>query len=210
MLPSSPELETLPAGIPFYQRHLLQFGTSNADGEPNKEEEAIAALAWVIRHFVGLVVERPKTFWHSMHLGRAVQDYITASDLAFTVLLLEHHAMEWRSQIQYTRETGKPATLLEKGHHLLYKDGIAGEEAKARFHQLTTHFQLNFYNRSSSPQRQVQGRMTCLRDHLKQLVAADSNNVKMNIDNHGHFVGKTPMKDLQDDILHRVFYYMNS
>lgn len=170
----------------------------------------IAALAWVIRHFVGVVVERPKTFWHSMHLNRGIEDYITTSDLAFTVLLLEHHMMEWRSQIQHTRETGKEATFLEKGQHLLYKDGIAGEEAKARFQQLTMHFQVNFYNRSSCRQREVSKKMTCLHGHLKQLVAADSERVTTNIDNHGQFVGKAPMKDLQDDILHRVFYYMNS
>ena len=202
----------MPAGVPFYQRHLLQLGNNNADKTHNKDDEegGIAALAWVIRHFVGLVVERPKTFWHSMHLNRGVEDYITTSDLAFTVLLLEHHLVEWRSQIQHTRETGKEATFLAKGRHLLYKDGISGEEAKARFHKLTIYFHVNFYNRSSCPQQRVQKKMNCLQDHLKLLVAADSDSVKMNIDNHGQLIGKTPMKDLQDDILHRVFYYMNS
>lgn len=190
------------------RHHLLQFGNGNADLE---DMETINILAWVVRHFVGLVVERPRTFWHSMHVNRSIDDYITASDMAFALLLLEHHMMEWRSQIQWTLETGKDGSLISRrgrGCHLLYKGGVAGEEAKNRFHQLNAYFHASFYDRTCPKKQQNLSR---LRDCLKQMVEADRERVESNIENHDRLLPKkTPMKDLQDDILHRVFYYMNS
>ena len=89
----------------------------------------------------------------------------------------------------------------------MHKGGIAGEEAKARFHGLNVYFHVHFYDRSS-PHRQ--NNMSRLHHRVKQFVSADSESIKRNITNHEQFIGKTPVKDIQDDSIHRVFYYMNS
>lgn len=175
---------------------------------PNERKSLLSTLAWIIRHFVGLVVERPMTFWHSMHVGRRLEDYVTPSDLAFAVLLVEHHIMEWRTENMCLRETGMgQLDVVLKGRGLLYKDGVAGKEAKDRFRKLVLCFHANYYNRQ---QGQRNSNMTSLHECVQQLATADSSVIEALVDNHEPFIGGTQMKDIQEDILHRVFYYMHS
>lgn len=212
--PSELELTAKSNGEKIHHRkELLKFGNTSSSDSADKEnvqfcDDTLSTLAWVICHFVGLVVERPRTFWHSMHVGRKLEDYVTASDLAFAVLLLEQHMLEWRNHILYQQETGRrePDKSL-MGCGLLYKGGVAGKEAKARFQKLNLCFHANFYSRSCPHRLQ---NMAGLNDRVKHMVAADSKRVELLIDNHEPFIGKNLMKEIQDDILHRVFYYMNS
>lgn len=184
---------------------MLQLG-HNVTDTPSKE--TFDVLAWVVCHFVGFVVDRPKNFWLSMQNSREMKDYITTSDLAFAVLLLEHHVMEWRSQILWNRETGgRKNNPFRRGSHLFYKGGIAGEEAKARFHGLNVYFHANFFDASFPKTKENLSR---LRDRVKELVDARSVNVEASMVLQEGLVRKTSMKDLQGDVLHRVFYYMNS
>ena len=97
---------TAPSG--YYRRHLLRFGSTRIAVDLSQEEETMKALAWVVRHFVPMIAERPKHFWESLLSGKPLSQYMTTSDLAFAVLVLEHHMMQWRHLIQFQLETGEP------------------------------------------------------------------------------------------------------
>lgn len=195
----------------YYRRHLLQFGTSDlAVNAANLSlDGTMGTLAWIIRHFVPLIVEQPKFFWESLLSGRPLNQYMTTTDLAFTILVLEHHMMQWHRLVLFQLETGKipSAQCIDHTDGLLYKGGIAGREAKQRFDNLNVYLYRNFCT-NDCPQRQ--SNLSRLQRKVAELVRKDSDIIKRVVRNHG--ASSPPpatLKAIQEDILHCVFYYMH-
>lgn len=191
----------------YYRRHFLQFGNGgqSLDAADLSLDGTMASLAWVIRHFVPLVVEQPKVFWESLLAGRPLNVYMTTSDLAFTILVLEHNMVQWHRLVLFQLETGGPPTAeyIQDVGGLLYKDGIAGREAKQRYDDLNVYFYRNFCTPACPKNERNLGR---LQNQIAELVKVDSEAIKKRVKNCGP--PTAPIKPIQDDILHRVFTYV--
>ena len=70
--------------------------------------------------------------WQSMLANKPIEQYMTNSDLAFTIIIVEHYMMNWRRLIHYKWETGHlpPSAYCKQACGFLYKHGIDGEVAK--------------------------------------------------------------------------------
>jgi hypothetical protein len=167
----------------------------------------IATLSWVICHFVALVVDEPKVFWQSMLAQKPLGDYMTNSDLAFAFVVLEHYMMNWRRVILFQLETGQlpSATYCKQSCGFLYKHGIAGEAAKKRFEDLCLYFFSNFSTDASSPKRQ---NTVSLQASVNQTAKMEFSWIKSAINSSPSLVSTPQVKQLQDDVAHRVFYYL--
>jgi len=197
-----------------FNAHLLQLGSNNAEvADLSKEDKTIDALAWVIRHFVPLVAEHPTIFWQSLLLERPLTQHMTTSDLAFAVLVLEHHVPQWQYVLHVERETGRPPTTAELayanklgfGVGLLYEGGIAGEAAKRRFGDLNMHFFRHFYNRHCPHSA---ANINQLQKAVKSKVRADYEIVNEHIRKWETTSTDMHKKQVHDDILHKVFNCM--
>ena len=137
--------------------------------------------------------------------GLPIVSYMTSSDLAFVVLVLEHHIMKWRHLRQVELETGKPVPdeYSREARGLLYDGGIAGQKAKPRFDDLNLYFFTNFYSRAC-PQREKN--VMVLQKLVDGLAKGDSMDIESQLSDEK--LGGVSMEKIQDDILHRVFYYM--
>jgi len=208
-LPSSPSpLIALEAKTPsgYYRRHLLFFhrGTnakklndSSTDQLYKKDGGPVGALAWVIRHFVPLVVDEPGRFFGSMLATKPLFDYMTVSDLAFAFLVLEHYMMKWRAMIHFELETGRPPSkdYSKQLPGLLYNGGISGREAKRRFGELCSYL----YSCVEKNDRFLKK----LQAAVDALARKDSNLIKARA---GYFSSLVPSTaDVEEYVLHRVF-----
>lgn len=189
---------------------MLQFGLSvhkaSCDRADLSKDGPIGTLAWIIRHFVPLVVDDPKKFWGSMLASMPLAKYMTITDLAFAVLVLEHNMMKWRSLLQYELETGQQPTreyCSQQSVGLLYSGGISGEDGKRRFRNLCTYF---FYNFCADKCPQKDRNAKKLQATLNNLARKDSDSIKSSIRTFGSYA-TTPVVEVQEDVLHRVFYY---
>lgn len=162
----------------------------------------------MIRHFVPQVVDQRKLFWESMLAGTPMQAMTTA-DIAFAFLVLEQHMMQWRQWIHTELETGQttsPDTAKEFGG-LLYRSGIASQEGKVRFETLKSFFYTHFYKLDS---KERENNVNRLQNAIAELVQKDTEVIQQCVSNCKMASRGLPMNDLQDDILHRVFYYTHS
>ncbi len=196
---------------PYYRRHLLQFGGVNLSVEEAANLTlvgTIRVLAWVVRYFVVHVSQKPKLFWTSMLAGTPLGQYMTHSDLALAVLILEHSLMKWRHLLQVEQETGEPPSkeYCKNARGLLYDDGIAGEEAKRRFDALSIYFYNNFYGSSPEATRS----MSSLQNILNVAVRKDAALIQSYVDDSSDdcWIPEDRLGEVKDDILHRVFYYV--
>lgn len=191
----------------FYRCRFQKFGTPSTV----EDYDAMELLASVVRHFLPLVVENKKLFWTSLKDNAPLAKYVTASDLAFTVLVLEHHIAKWRHIVQMQKETGWPPSQeysRKADELLLYPDGIAGEEAKRRFDVLTEYFHTYFFCPKKGP-RNIGVVESSVNTHVKSY----PDNIQQEIDaclavdqemvNACH-------EEIQEEVFHRVFYYMYS
>jgi len=209
----------------YYRRHLLQFGkppslpsssSSSAGDTANLSNDgAIGALAWVVCNFVAYVVEDPKLFWEAtLDESSQLAKCMRPSDVAFAVLVLEHHMIKWRHLIRYGLETGQLPSkeYTKEAPGLLYDQGIAGPVAKKRFDGLVLYFVSNFFARSSTD---TAGNMRRLGDMVRGIAKPRSAWIKQKIrrcsaDNKAVPVYSNDLiGDVEDDVLHRVFYYMH-
>ena len=197
----------------IYRHQLLQFSANTSPLEVEKADLAnpatIAILAWVVRHFAPIVSENPKEAWTKMMQKVPLKLYVTTSDLAFAVLVLEHHLVRWRKLIQFKLESGGRSMCEDLARTiggLLYHEGIAGEEAKRRFDSLNVYFFLKFYNEADEESRL---NMTRLQHVVDKGVDFDFEIVNMKIRDASEMDPfPVSMADIQKDIRHRVFYYM--
>ena len=91
---------------------------------------------------------------------------------------------------------------------LLYHEGIAGEEAKCRFDSLNVYFFLKFYNEADEERRLNMARLQH-RDIVDKGVDFDFEALNRKVKDASQVdVFPVDMDDIQKDICHRIFYYM--
>lgn len=113
--------------------------------------------------------------------------------------------MKWRHLVQFQLEMG--SSEASPGHSksamgLLYDGGIAGESAKRRFDELNMYFFVNFYS-ASCPEKDQN--MAALQRLVEERATSFGSGKSEEIETA---VARQPsMDDIQNDILHRVFYH---
>lgn len=171
-------------------------------------EKTMRILASIIRYFVPFVAENNNKFWRSMLNCFPLDTYMTPSDLAFAVLVLEHHIMKWRHLLHYKLETGRTPSeeYSSRSLGLLYSGGIAGEEAKRRYNALSVFFFNNFYSPARPGSTQNMSRLQSMVDHAAKIEVAS---IEKQITQTAADVElANSVGRIQNDILHRVFYYL--
>jgi hypothetical protein len=208
----------------YYRRHFLKFDTNPSGGvvvANLSQDKTFDALAWVIRHFVPLIVDDPQTLRRSMLQKMAINTYMTFSNLAFAVLVLEHHILKWRNLVHFEFKTGcappKEYARQQSGG-LLYKNGISGEEAKMRFNALCHYFFTNFqpskhpFSSMPLPSFDAKGphfqggrNQAKLQTRRDELIKMDAIRNKAEIKNCPSNIF-TPSYKIEDNVIHRVVY----
>lgn len=144
-----------------------------------------------------------------MLAGIPIVKYMSISDIALAFLVLEHHMMKWRSLLQFELETGCPPSQefcrQQSFTGLLYQNGISGEDAKKRFENLCRCFFTNFYT-DKCPKRGRNVRK--LQALLNEQARNDCNLIKAKINSLGGASTSPSPLQVQEDIIHRVFYYI--
>lgn len=186
---------------PVYRHTLLSLGNGANLSDPT----ILSVLANVVRHFVPMVTDDGKSFLSSMLQCSPLETYMTASDLAFAILILEHHLMSWRLAFQRKLEDG-----LEPKEHarkesmgLVYQGGIAGRQAKERFNALQLYVCENFYSKNSPDT------MNRLQVLLNRAAREDPEAIRQDVEKfnkHAQLFGN--ILTIGNDVLHRIFYYM--
>lgn len=200
----------------IYRRHLTQFGPGEDAPDLSKQTNMVL-LSWLIRYFVPVVTHNPGECWSSMIKGVYLDKYISSSDLAFAVLVLEHHIMKWRYILQFEWETGKPPTdmyIKRAKQGLLYDDGFTGEEAKKRFDQLNVYFYDNFYTNTEDKAKKQKKvlQLAQLQTRVNKAVANDAKAIEQSIAKYNasrQHKAAFEDEETKQDILHRVFYYLH-
>lgn len=175
------------------------------------DPKVINTLAWVIYHFLPLVadtiVKDPWAVLADQKTG--LQQWATASDLAFTVLVLEHGINKWRNKNRMERLTGKtmwPRFEIDC-YGEKYKTGIGCKEAKNRYERLACYFYSNFYINQQQAQhnmgilQQAVWRLNRVRDHpsvTRDIMIEKSKSKQSKV-----------VKEVTERVLHEVYYYMN-
>ena len=201
----------------MYLRHFLQFGTQQTVAPARAGDLTLdgtmVPLAWAVVHFVPLVLHRPLELRQNMLSEESpIVDCITCSDLAFVVLVLEHHIMKWRHLIHWERETGEPPSdeRSRTAIGLLYDGGMAGEAAKRRFDDLSLYFFMTFWSDATANKKRNVDRLERL---TREIAKEESSEIAEIISAPQQATILPPQEEqseLVDDVLHRVFYYINS
>ena len=172
-------------------------------------EYTLGLLLSMVRHFVPLVAENGKMFLNAMLECSPLHEYMTPSDLAFAIVVVEHHVMRWQLLFQCSRkkkEGQQGVTEPTSSTGLVYEGGIAGRDAKQRFDALQMFIYENFYT-AASPQSVLN--MTRLQLLLDDATKADPASIQRDMkksDSHAHLT--CAIQNIRNDVLHRVFYYM--
>lgn len=141
---------------PVFRRQLLQFeneSTTCRVPEADLDNAApIQTLAWVLRFITPYVSIKPGAMLSNLQQKVPLERYVTVSDLAFSVVLMEHYSCTWKAEAHFNLESGadgqnngKKATFGQDGQ-LFYEGGLAGEQAKRRYASLCKYFYLNFFS----------------------------------------------------------------
>ena len=141
-----------------------------------------------------------------MRSGAPIRTYVTASNLAFLVLVFQHYISRWKWEAAQKRrklpgnfQGAKPVGEDGDQPRLYYSDGIAGKMAKARFVFLQDYFQTWFFMKNSSV---AAGNMRSLSKAVRK-IGPPSN-----------FIVMAPKRRIPDDqivgdVVHSVFYQLH-
>jgi hypothetical protein len=143
--------------------------------------------------------------WQSMLANKPIEQYMTNSDLAFTIIIVEHYMMNWRRLIHYKWETGHlpPSAYCKQACGFLYKHGIDGEVAKKRYESLCLYFFSNFSKTNCPTKRKNLAR---LQSRINAAIKIEYKCIKTAMTGSASLVSAAQVKQLQDDIAHCVFY----
>ena len=215
------EVETN-CGTRVQQEHFVQFafGTTRSDvagptGEANLNDPSVMTLlAWIVYYFIQNVAETIESPSAALFTHRPMNEWVTPSDLAFVVFVLEHHVTKWKQLALYRVETGAfmsdEQSRSVKG--LKYKGGIAGEDGKRRFDNLLVYFFTHFYGCGGE---QATTNMEVLQEAVNRLVdVVETKKIKRQMVVRSLSKEDVQSKDLvvnavDRDVMHRVFYYIN-
>ena len=135
-----------------------------------------------------------------------LQEYMTPSDLAFAIVVIEHYIIRWQLIYQTKVRGEKATTPLNTSAGLLYDGGIAGREAKKRFDSLLVYVYENFYNTANQQSVLNMTRLQVLLDAAKNEDPAALERDLGKVDTNAHLTDA--LQKIQNDVVHRVFYYM--
>jgi hypothetical protein len=210
LLPTPPSSTKKPAAVTGLERSIHQLAFRRKDlldlGSSDLGPTRIRVLAAVARHFVPHVSNNSaKKIQESMNSGATFDKWMTASDLALAVLILEHHILHWRTLLLNQLENGSPAILPYSSPQsggrdqsgLLYKDGIGGEEGKLRFEMLSVYFYRSLCSRDTTAAQLHHAITELVKAHPSSSSFPEANRTEPKI------------KDVQEWVLHRVFVYMH-
>jgi hypothetical protein len=96
-----------------------------------------------------------------------------------------------------------PSAYYKQTSGFLYKNGISGEDAKKRYKTLCLYFFSSFSNTTCPTKRQNLAR---LQSKLNRAAKVDFSSIKIAMNGSASLVSAAQVKQLQDDIAHRVFY----
>jgi len=187
----------------IYRKDLLLLGTDSCN---LKDEKTLKILATIVRYYVPFLCDynNSKVFSNKLSKCTPLESFVTSSDLAFAVVLLEHHVMNWRHLIHYKQETGEdpPKDSMASSFGLFYEGGIAGESAKRRFNRLNVFFFMQFFSPVGENSSLNMSRLQTLVNKM----------VKYNTDDLDRLPSLTelphPLTDIKSDIVHSVFFYL--
>lgn len=121
---------------------------------PRVSDSALGYLATLVRHFGTLLcINSPigSDIWGTINeKSPSVPTWLTASNLAFLVLVFQHYLPRWKWEASRRRKRSfrSGVALLatfEEEPGLYFVDGIAGKAGKARFCDLEAYFRLRFF-----------------------------------------------------------------
>lgn len=188
---------------PLYRKDLLPLGTEFCD---LKNEKTLKVLATLVRYYVPFLWDynNSKVFCNKLLKCSPLESFVNSSDLAFAVVVLEHHIMNWRHLINYKQETGEepPKDSMASSFGLFYEGGIAGAAAKNWFNRLNVFFFMQFFSPVGKNSSVNMSRLQTLVDKM----------VKYNTDDIDRLPSLTELphslNDIKSDIVHSVFFYL--
>jgi hypothetical protein len=206
-------------GTRVKQEHFVQFafGTTKSKvagttGEANLNDPSVMTLlAWIVYYFIPNVAETIECPSTALFTHAPVKEWMTASDLAFVVFILEHHVTKWRRLAAYRVQTrafmSDEQSRSVKG--LKYTGGIAGEDGKRRFDNLLVYFFTHFYGCGGE---QATTNMEVLQEtvnHLVETKKMESQMVVRSLSKENVQSKEEVVNEVDNDVMHRVFYYIN-
>jgi hypothetical protein len=213
------EVETY-CGTRVQQEHFAQFafGTTKRDvagptGEANLNDPSVMTLlAWIVYYFIQNVAETIDCPSTALFPHTPMKEWVTPSDLAFVVFILEHHVTKWRHLAAYRVQTGAfmsdEQSRSIKG--LKYTGGIAGEDGKRRFDNLLVYFFTHFYGCGGE---QATTNMEVLQEAVTRLVETkkkmETQMVVRSLSKEDVQSKEEVVNEVDRDVMHRVFYYIN-
>lgn len=177
------------------------------------KDRVLQDLAWIILHYIPWVVENRTGLYQALLSKAPLHRLVTPSDLAFVVLVLEHNILAWRHQILHNWETDGTDPGFTAPNSLLYSCGIEGADATDRYKTLCAYFHRNFYCPSHPAKQANMGRLlTLLRNLISpratrnsleaRLVSLETAQSNKKSDSP---TGEPTLREVQDDILHRLY-----
>ena len=116
----------------------------------------IRLLAWLVFNFVHLVADSTHDSWFAILAEKPLSSWMTASDMAFTFMLLENGVNNWkriaREQLagDQFKNDGRPSPTSNKGKGLKHQGGSSGKDAKYRYNGLLRYFYKHFFCQSKT------------------------------------------------------------
>lgn len=197
----------------MFRHQLFGFASDSAPGKADaanlRHSDTIHTLAWIIRHIVPHVSVKPGAVLSSIHQKVSISQYVTNSDLAFSVLLLEHYISHWRLRLHVKLETaGESPSLHEPTDAafggLVYPDGIAGMQAKNRYCSLCEYF---FFNLFGNVREDAANNMRRLQHILDTGAAFDDELLEAEESENFRNPPCRGSKEMTHEIYHRAFYW---
>lgn len=192
----------------FYRHQLLDIGTDSCDlGAKGK---SLQILAIMIRFYVPYLSCNTKKAAEMLLKCSPIDSFVTSSDLAFAVLVMEHYIMNWRHQMHYKQETGcDPAKdYVHKSLGLYYDGGIAGEAAKRRFNELNVYLFMEFFSPVGENTSLNMGRLQTLVDRMVKYASHDIRDMQAIPVRDLVSQPQPSLDDIKRDIVHSVFFYL--
>ena len=116
----------------------------------------IRLLAWLVFNFVHLVADSTHDSWFAILAEKPLSSWMTASDMAFTFMLLENGVNNWkriaREQLagDQFKNDGRPSPTSNSGKGLKHQGGSSGKDAKYRYNGLLRYFYKHFFCQSKT------------------------------------------------------------
>jgi len=154
--------------------------------------EKMRMVAHIIKNFVPDVMDNSEKARKMLEENVLFSKWMSPSDLALAVLVLEQHILQWRECMLHELETGATKPTANETS-LTHEGGLAGEAAKLRFEALSVCFYRTF-NGNKPIMAQLHAAITA---SVKEGTPIPSDKCS----------NKLNMREMQELVVHRVFAY---